>query len=190
MLVNIVVAIQILAAIAMAGLVLVQHGKGADMGAAFGSGTAGGLFGSSGSANFLSRMTAVSATVFFASTLGLAFLAGHGLRQPSGSDTSVLENAPFVAPVNESGAVSAIPGAAPAPAAEPAEAVNPVPAASEAIESDSKAEQVAPAQDGGSAAQSAATDSAATAQQQTPAVEPATQATTDAQAQSTEPAAQ
>ena len=110
MLVNIVVAIQILAAIAMAGLVLVQHGKGADMGAAFGSGSAGGLFGSSGSANFLSRMTAVSATVFFISTLGLAYLAGQGLRQPSNADTSVLENAPFVLPSNESGAVSAIPG--------------------------------------------------------------------------------
>lgn len=133
MLVNIVVAIQILAAIALAALVLVQHGKGADMGAAFGSGSAGGLFGSSGSANFLSRMTAVSATVFFASTLGLAFLAGQGLRQPANADTSVLENAPFVAPANESGAVSAIPGGAstpiipavPAPTQTPAEVVAP-----------------------------------------------------------------
>ena len=125
MLVNIVVAIQILAAIAMAGFVLVQHGKGADMGAAFGSGSAGGLFGSSGSANFLSRMTAVSATVFFISTLGLAYMAGQGLRQPSNADTSVLENAPFVLPSTESGSVSAIPGgiSAPAiPAATPAAA--------------------------------------------------------------------
>jgi preprotein translocase subunit SecG len=58
------------------GLVLMQHGKGADMGAAFGSGASGSLFGSSGSANFLSRLTAGLAGVFFVTSLGLSYLAG------------------------------------------------------------------------------------------------------------------
>jgi preprotein translocase subunit SecG len=56
------------------GLVLIQHGKGADMGAAFGTGSAGSLFGSSGSANFLSRSTAVAATVFFVTSLSLTYI--------------------------------------------------------------------------------------------------------------------
>jgi preprotein translocase subunit SecG len=56
------------------GLVLLQHGKGADMGAAFGSGSAGSLFGASGSANFLSRATAILATIFFLTSLGLTYL--------------------------------------------------------------------------------------------------------------------
>ena len=63
-LMNLVLITQILSALAMAGLILVQHGKGADMGAAFGSGSSGSLFGASGSANFLSRSTAVMATIF------------------------------------------------------------------------------------------------------------------------------
>ena len=68
-------ALQLLAALTMIGLVLIQHGKGADMGASFGSGASGSLFGASGSANFLSRSTAACAAVFFACTLALAFLA-------------------------------------------------------------------------------------------------------------------
>jgi preprotein translocase subunit SecG len=72
---NLLVALQMLAAIAMIGLVLVQHGKGADMGASFGSGASGSLFGATGGANFLSRTTAVCATVFFLATLALAFLS-------------------------------------------------------------------------------------------------------------------
>ena len=70
----------------MIGLILVQHGKGADMGAAFGSGSAGSLFGASGSANFLSRTTAVLAAVFFACTLLLAYFSHArpvGWRQPA-----------------------------------------------------------------------------------------------------------
>ncbi|TAF72363.1 MAG: preprotein translocase subunit SecG, partial [Curvibacter sp.] len=69
--ITIILTVQILSAIVMIGLILVQHGKGADMGAAFGSGGSGSLFGASGSANFLSRTTAVLATVFFVSTLAL-----------------------------------------------------------------------------------------------------------------------
>ncbi len=74
-LLTIVLAVQILAALGMIGLILVQHGKGADMGAAFGSGASGSLFGASGSANFLSRTTAVLAGVFFVCTLALAYFS-------------------------------------------------------------------------------------------------------------------
>jgi preprotein translocase subunit SecG len=85
---NLLVAVQILSALVMIGLVLVQHGKGADMGASFGSGASGSLFGATGSANFLSRSTAACATVFFACTLGLAFLAHD---RPRAERASVLD---------------------------------------------------------------------------------------------------
>ena len=92
---NILLAVQILSALAMIGLILVQHGKGADMGAAFGSVVSGSLFGASGSANFLSRTTAVLATVFFVCTLALAYF---GNLRPVTSG-SVLEGAAVTAPV-------------------------------------------------------------------------------------------
>jgi preprotein translocase subunit SecG len=92
--VTIILTVQMLSALAMIGLILVQHGKGADMGAAFGSGGSGSLFGASGSANFLSRTTAVLATVFFICTLALAYF---GNQRPVGSG-SVLESAANVAP--------------------------------------------------------------------------------------------
>ena len=94
---NLLVALQIIAALVMIGLVLVQHGKGADMGASFGSGASGSLFGATGSANFLSRSTAVCATVFFAATLALAFFANDRGVRPAGG-TSVLESVPAAAP--------------------------------------------------------------------------------------------
>lgn len=72
---SIVLTVHILAALAIIGLVLMQHGKGADMGAAFGSGASGSLFGASGSANFLSRSTGILAAVFFATSLTLAYVA-------------------------------------------------------------------------------------------------------------------
>jgi len=93
--VNVVQTMQMLAALGMIGLILVQHGKGADMGAAFGSGSAGSLFGASGSANFLSRATAVLATLFLAATLALAYFGNLGGRAGSGS---VLEAPGIVAP--------------------------------------------------------------------------------------------
>jgi len=86
---NILVGVQMLTALAMIGLILVQHGKGADMGAAFGSGSAGSLFGASGSANFLSRTTGVLAVVFFACTLMLAYFS-HA--RPTGG-SSLIERA-------------------------------------------------------------------------------------------------
>lgn len=73
---SVVLTVHVLAGLGVIGLVLMQHGKGADMGAAFGSGASGSLFGSSGSANFLSRTTAALAAVFFVTSLGLSYLAG------------------------------------------------------------------------------------------------------------------
>lgn len=78
---TIVWVFHLVTAVALCGLVLVQHGKGADMGAAFGTGSAGSLFGSSGSANFLSRSTAVAATVFFITSLTLTYLYSHPAQQ-------------------------------------------------------------------------------------------------------------
>ena len=67
--------VHIIASLAVIGMVLLQHGKGADMGAAFGSGSSGSLFGASGSANFLSRATAVAVTAFFLTSMGLTYFA-------------------------------------------------------------------------------------------------------------------
>src|SRR5512139_2560198 len=92
--VTIILTVQLLAAVAMIGLVLIQHGKGADMGAAFGSGASGSLFGASGGANFLSRTTAVLAAVFFVCTLALAYF---GNARPA-STGSVLETPAVTAP--------------------------------------------------------------------------------------------
>lgn len=69
--------VHIIAALGVIGLVLMQHGKGADMGAAFGSGASGSLFGATGSANFLSRATAILAAVFFLTSLGLTYFSSH-----------------------------------------------------------------------------------------------------------------
>jgi preprotein translocase subunit SecG len=81
--------VHVLTAVVLIGLVLMQHGKGADMGAAFGSGSAGSLFGSSGSANFLSRSTAVAATIFFMTSLTLTYLHGHPSHEASVMDKAV-----------------------------------------------------------------------------------------------------
>ena len=92
---NLISIAQILSALAMIGLILVQHGKGADAGAAFGGGGSASLFGASGGANFLSRSTGALATVFFVCTLALAYF-GHAKPASSGS---VLESAaPATAP--------------------------------------------------------------------------------------------
>jgi preprotein translocase subunit SecG len=128
---NLVVALQILTALVMIGLVLIQHGKGADMGASFGSGASGSLFGATGSANFLSRSTAACAAVFFACTLALAFFANDRARPSMGS---VLDRPAISAPPSSAPATGAalIPGqaSAPAAAAEPAAASAPAPVAS------------------------------------------------------------
>jgi preprotein translocase subunit SecG len=103
---TLVLVLHILAAIGIVVLVLLQHGKGADMGAAFGSGSAGSLFGSAGAANFLSRTTAVLAAMFFATSLGLTYL--HSSPGKSGGVTQQIDT-------------PAVPAtSAPAPAALPA----------------------------------------------------------------------
>jgi len=94
MVLTLILTVQMLTALAMTVLILVQHGKGADMGAAFGSGGSGSLFGASGSANFLSRTTAILATIFFVSTLALAYFG----NRPAAASSSVLEGAAVVAP--------------------------------------------------------------------------------------------
>jgi preprotein translocase subunit SecG len=125
LLTNIVLIVQILSAVTMIGLVLIQHGKGADMGASFGSGASGSLFGATGSANFLSRSTAVCAGVFFVCTLALAFVSAGGKVRSTGGET-VLDRpaATASAPASEPASGAVIPGAvipgAPASAAVPA----------------------------------------------------------------------
>ena len=74
---TVVIVMHVLVALAIIGLVLLQHGKGADMGSGFGGGSSGSLFGATGAANFLSRTTAALATVFFLTSLGLAYIATH-----------------------------------------------------------------------------------------------------------------
>jgi preprotein translocase subunit SecG len=88
---TLLIVVQVLCALAIIVLVLLQHGKGADMGAAFGSGASGSLFGATGSANFLSRSTAIVATVFFLATIGLAY-TGSALRAPKPDSGGVLES--------------------------------------------------------------------------------------------------
>ncbi|MDR0777677.1 MAG: preprotein translocase subunit SecG [Azonexus sp.] len=77
---SLLLTVHILVALSIIGLVLMQHGKGADMGAAFGSGASGSLFGATGSANFLSRTTGVLAAVFFLTSLTLAYVASHKVK--------------------------------------------------------------------------------------------------------------
>jgi preprotein translocase subunit SecG len=94
---NLVLVVQVISALAIIGLVLLQHGKGADMGAAFGSGASGSLFGATGSSNFMSKSTGVAAAIFFITTL---ILANNATRGDGAVKGGVLENAntPITAP--------------------------------------------------------------------------------------------
>jgi preprotein translocase subunit SecG len=109
---TLIIVIQLLSALGVIGLVLLQHGKGADMGAAFGSGASGSLFGATGSANFLSRTTAVLAAIFFVTTLTLTYLGAYHVKPSAGVLGNVAAPAPMVA-----SAASAPAGASAAPAA-------------------------------------------------------------------------
>jgi preprotein translocase subunit SecG len=115
--------LQVLSAMAMIGLVLIQHGKGADMGASFGSGASGSLFGATGSANFLSRFTAICATVFFATTLGMSVLS-TGRGTAAGAEINRLDVAApaVVASAPSKGASAAASTAASAAVVVPASA--------------------------------------------------------------------
>src|SRR5262245_26041618 len=105
---TLILVVDVIVALCIIGLVLLQHGKGADVGAAFGSGASGSLFGASGSANFLSRTTAVLAAVFFVTTFVLAYLVTHKPRVGGGVMDTVKEQpklpaAPAPAPAPDAG---------------------------------------------------------------------------------------
>ncbi|RPH65337.1 MAG: preprotein translocase subunit SecG [Burkholderiales bacterium] len=100
---NLLMIGQVVTALGVIVLVLLQHGKGADMGAAFGGGASGSLFGATGSANFLSRTTAVLAALFFVTTLALALLANRSVEAPA----SVMERAPAAPAGTGTGAAGA-----------------------------------------------------------------------------------
>jgi preprotein translocase subunit SecG len=114
---TLIIVVQLLSALGVIGLVLLQHGKGADMGAAFGSGASGSLFGATGSANFLSRTTAVLAAIFFVSTLALTYLGSYHAKPSAGLlgtvATAPAATSPAAAPAGASGAVPVVPASTP-----------------------------------------------------------------------------
>ena len=123
---TLILAVQLLSALTMIGLVLIQHGKGADMGASFGSGASGSLFGATGSANFLSRSTAACATLFFVCTLTLTYLGSNGGMPRANTGGSVLDGAGPAA--SAAPATGVIPSAAPSNTASAPAATTAVPA--------------------------------------------------------------
>ena len=151
---KLVLITQMLSAIAMIALILIQHGKEADMGAAFGSGSSGSLFGASGSANFMSRATSGLAAVFFVCTMALSYF---GNLRPTSSG-SVLDGAAVVAPVPNSPTAPAVPSgpagqipgntpatapaAAPSSPAVPSAASVPVPAPATPVDASKPATQI------------------------------------------------
>jgi preprotein translocase subunit SecG len=123
------IVIQVICAASIIVLILLQHGKGADMGAAFGSGASGSLFGASGSANFLSRTTAVLAAIFFVTTIGMAYMATNARNAASRADrggvmTTVGKGT--AAPAAPGGPGD-IPSGAPTPPAAPVTGASPAP---------------------------------------------------------------
>jgi len=140
---SLLIVVQVLCAISIIVLILLQHGKGADMGAAFGSGASGSLFGASGSANFLSRTTAVLATIFFVTTIAMAYTATNARSAAGRPDRGgVMSTAGKDAPA-PAGAPAA-PGAAgqSAPAATPQSGAAPSPAGSESTTTGSRPSDV------------------------------------------------
>jgi len=123
---TLILVLHVLAALTIIGLVLLQHGKGADMGAAFGGGASGSLFGATGSANFLSRITAAAAAIFFITSLGLTWYSSHATESKGVMATHPASQAPATVPV---------PGtaSAPAPATVPDKP---------AVDTDSKAKDI------------------------------------------------
>jgi preprotein translocase subunit SecG len=111
---TLLLVVQILSSLTIISLVLLQQGKGADMGSAFGSGSAGSLFGATGAANFMSRATKWAAVVFFITTIGLAYVTNRGTK---GQDTGIMQNFSQTAPVAPpaGSAVPGVPNSAPAP---------------------------------------------------------------------------
>jgi len=95
---TVILVVHVLVAIAIIGLVLLQHGKGADMGAAFGGGASGSVFGATGSANFLSRATAVLATIFFITSLGLTWFSANRTESKGVMGNQPASQAPVTTP--------------------------------------------------------------------------------------------
>ncbi len=122
MLYNILLIVQLIVSLGIIALVLMQHGKGADAGAAFGGGASGSVFGSRGSGNFMSRTTAILATIFFVNSLLLAYIVAH----PEGAAPSVVESVVSTPVVD----TNSVPSDVPVPAAvEPSGNASDVPAA-------------------------------------------------------------
>lgn len=117
-----ILIIHVCAALAIIGLVLLQHGKGADVGAAFGGGASGSLFGASGSANFLSRTTAIFAVVFFLTSLGLTYFSSRKGEQRGVMATQSAPAQSLPAQIPGQGAPTTIPGQAPVGGAKTPEA--------------------------------------------------------------------
>lgn len=117
---NLVIVVQVISAIAIIGLVLLQHGKGADMGAAFGSGASGSLFGATGSSNFMSKSTGVAAAIFFSATLALSYITTHQTNNVSGG---VMDKVQVTTPAAPAAATPAAPVAPAAPAPAPANSI-------------------------------------------------------------------
>ncbi|HXA48174.1 MAG TPA: preprotein translocase subunit SecG [Burkholderiaceae bacterium] len=120
MLINIIMLVQVLSAITIVGLVLIQHGKGADMGAAFGSGASGSLFGATGSSNFLSKSTGIAAAIFFSATLALSYLSSSRPAAINGGVLDALPTTSAPAPAASAPAASTPVTSAPAAATAPA----------------------------------------------------------------------
>jgi len=114
---NILIIVHVLVALAIIGLVLLQHGKGADMGSGFGGGASTSLFGATGSANFLSRATAVLATAFFLLSLALAYIASNQPRDSGSIMDRVQQSAPAKAEEKKEAVPADAAGQKPAPAA-------------------------------------------------------------------------
>ncbi len=155
---RVIVVLQVVSALIIIGLVLLQHGKGADMGAAFGSGASGSLFGASGSSNFVSKSTGVAAAIFFACTLALAYMASN--RHASSQDGSVMDSLP--------GTKASAAASAAAPASAPAASAGATPAASSAASAAAAAPAAAAPAAAASAAASVASPAASTPANQVP----------------------
>lgn len=109
--ITLIIVAHVLIALAIIGLVLLQHGKGADMGSGFGGGASSSLFGATGSANFLSRATAALATIFFLTSLGLAYLASEKPRTGGGTVMDTVQPQPPASPAGEIPKPQALPPA-------------------------------------------------------------------------------
>src|SRR5262245_3639634 len=123
---TLLLVVHVLAALALVGLVLLQHGKGADVGAAFGSGASGSVFGSAGSANFLSRTTAILAVVFFVTSLGLTYFSTRK-TESKGVMTKPVQEKSLPAQIPSGAPVAPAAPAKSAPAADPASKAGDVP---------------------------------------------------------------